>query len=97
MQAVLVSPPLLFILWRFGQKRGIATIWSLITIIAVYVFYKCRHEGFLYQRTQQWFELIYFPTYTRFGVWLIGLSLGYVLQQQRNQQPKSEINMKMVS
>lgn len=81
MQAVLVSPPFLYILWRFG-RRGIATIWSLITIISIYIFYKCRYEGFLYERTHQWFEMIYFPTYTRFGAWLIGLMLGYVLQKQ---------------
>lgn len=90
MQAVLVSPPLLFILWRFG-RRGIATIWSLITIIAVYVFHKCYSEKILYQRTQLWFELIYFPTYTRLGVWLIGLVLGYMLQR------KTQINIKPVS
>jgi peptidoglycan/LPS O-acetylase OafA/YrhL len=89
-QLFLISPFLIYPAVKYGWKY----LWSIpllgfMSSIYVLIFYLVNNlyaRGRLpgeHQLIEKW---IYFPTHARFGPWMLGITLGYILHQTRNKK-----------
>ena len=89
MQLYLLSPILVWPVWKYGQKFLpvlIALLWLwLITLFSYFVSGKYRMSFFA---NDDRLLRTYTETHTRYGPWLIGLFLAYLLYYQKGKQVK---------
>ncbi|XP_001656258.2 nose resistant to fluoxetine protein 6 [Aedes aegypti] len=86
MQLFLLSPLLIYPLWKFG-KRVLILVGLLIATSMIYIFVMFMVHDFpgsvlITDITRD--NLTYLPTHTRMGAWLIGVITGYVLYRTKN-------------
>ncbi|KAL9695964.1 hypothetical protein quinque_015249 [Culex quinquefasciatus] len=83
MQLFLLSPLIVYPLWRWGPRVliavGVLILASMGCLLSVYLINDLRASvldaGLLQER------IAYLPTHTRMGAWFVGLFLGYVLHR----------------
>jgi hypothetical protein len=83
MQLFIVSPFLLYPIWKWGKTFALIPVF-LIFFSVVYTFTMVYINEFplSFLQTfdvQVWNQLVYYPTHTRMGPYLIGLLTGYVM------------------
>uniref|UniRef100_A0A336LYM1 CSON006111 protein n=1 Tax=Culicoides sonorensis TaxID=179676 RepID=A0A336LYM1_CULSO len=94
----IISPILLFALWKFGYK-----CMPVIVSLVLYSIYQVYQIAMHYEiNIATMFELtslvamkIYCPTHVRYGTWLIGITLGYVLYKKK-ETPSTMSNFKNI-
>lgn len=97
-QMFLISPLLIYPVLKWGWKKTLWMFPLLILLSQAYTFvitYKHEFEyvpfvGTFFERVPFFDKLIYFPTHTRYGPWLIGMIVGYILYKTKDR--KIEIN-----
>ncbi|CRK88151.1 CLUMA_CG001936, isoform A [Clunio marinus] len=91
-QLFLVSPFLIYPAWRYGWKY----LWTLPTLAllsSIYIFIMSMVFN-IYMVTKSpdaapfefFIQWIYYPTHARMGPWFIGMTLGYILYQNRHKR-----------
>lgn len=87
MQLFLLSPLLIYPLWKWGNKvlvlAGLLILTSVVYIFAMFMIYDFPASIVITDLTRD--NLTYLPTHTRMGSWLIGLITGYVLYRTKDQ------------
>jgi hypothetical protein len=83
MQLFIISPFLLYPIWKWGKKFALITVFLIIFSVA-YTFSMVYMNEFRLSLFKEpdvlaWLRLVYFPTHTRMGPYLIGLLTGYIL------------------
>lgn len=91
-QLFIISPFLMYPAWKYGYKF----LWTLPTVAllsSIYIFVMSlvfniyivskSAEAASFEFFIQW---IYYPTHARMGPWLIGMTLGYILYQNRHKK-----------
>ncbi|XP_055643556.1 nose resistant to fluoxetine protein 6-like [Toxorhynchites rutilus septentrionalis] len=89
MQLYILSPLIIYPLWRWGRKILIAVVClvllSMGCVIATFLVNDLR-LAFMGGASSDRMKLTYFPTHTRMGAWLIGVILGYILHHTKNRR-----------
>lgn len=91
MQLYLISPLIIYPLWRWGRKVLIAIagliLLSMGCVLATFLVKELR-LAFVDPQSggRNRMKLTYKPTHTRMGAWLVGVILGYILRQTKNRQ-----------
>ncbi|XP_055547729.1 nose resistant to fluoxetine protein 6-like [Wyeomyia smithii] len=91
MQLYILSPLIVYPLWRWGRKFLIAIgcliLVSMGSVMAIFLIENIR-LAFVAAGTggADRMSLTYYPTHTRMGAWLIGVILGYVLHATKDRQ-----------
>ncbi|XP_063709617.1 nose resistant to fluoxetine protein 6-like [Culicoides brevitarsis] len=83
----IISPILLFALWKFGYKC-MPVIVSLI-LYSIYQLYTIAmthqiHIAEMFELTSNVAMKFYCPTHVRYATWLMGVTLGFILYKKRN-------------
>ncbi|XP_053691017.1 nose resistant to fluoxetine protein 6-like [Sabethes cyaneus] len=91
MQLFLLSPLIVYPLWRWGRKvllviAGLILL-AMGSVMAIFLVEKIR-LAFVAAGSggPDRMTLTYYPTHTRMGAWLIGVILGYVLHTTKNRR-----------
>lgn len=82
-QLSIISPFLIYPVWKYGWKY----LWSLLAlalmssayILVMCLFYEINVFTTSYQTAESYGKFIYNPTHARFGPWMVGIVLGYIL------------------
>ncbi|XP_058454323.1 nose resistant to fluoxetine protein 6-like [Malaya genurostris] len=87
MQLYVLSPLIIYPLWRWGRKILIAiVILILLSMGCVFATYRVNDLRLAYVAAGQKanrMALTYYPTHIRMAAWLVGVILGYVLHQTK--------------
>ena len=91
-QLFVLSPLLVYPVWKFGWKF----LWSLPVLSmmsSVYVLVLCLVKGYRLEsddleKSDGYATNVYHATHSRMGVWLIGMTFGYILHKTKNQKIK---------
>ena len=89
MQLYILSPLIIWPLWKYGPRFFpviIGLLWFLIVTLFTYMKYGEYH--FSAAATDDRSLRMYFATHTRYGPWLVGLILAYLLYCQKEKEIK---------
>lgn len=93
-QLFIISPFLIYPAWKYGWRYlwvlpALALLSSIYTFVMSLVF-----KIYIVSKTPDaasfefFIQWIYYPTHARMGPWLIGMTLGYILYQNRDRKIK---------
>ncbi|XP_065079918.1 nose resistant to fluoxetine protein 6-like [Ochlerotatus camptorhynchus] len=86
MQLFLLSPLLIYPLWKWGSKVlvlvGLLILTSVVYIFAMFMIYDFPASILITDLTRD--NLTYLPTHTRMGSWMVGLITGFVLYRTKD-------------
>ncbi|XP_040172754.1 nose resistant to fluoxetine protein 6-like [Anopheles arabiensis] len=87
MQLYLVSPFIVYPLWRWGRRVLAAivalTVASMVAVLVLFFVHHLRLSFLAVDEERLRHVYTYYPTHTRAGAWLVGVCFGYVLQRTR--------------
>nr|XP_019546423.2 nose resistant to fluoxetine protein 6-like [Aedes albopictus] len=85
MQLFLLSPLLIYPLWKWGRKALVLVILliatSVVYIAVMFMVYDFPGSVLITDITRD--NLTYVPTHTRMGAWLVGVITGYILYRTK--------------
>ncbi|XP_058817531.1 nose resistant to fluoxetine protein 6-like [Topomyia yanbarensis] len=90
MQLYVLSPLIIYPLWRWGRKILIAiVILVLLSMGCVFATIQVKNIRIAFAATGQLpnrMTLTYYPTHARMGAWLVGVVLGYILHETKGRR-----------
>lgn len=88
MQLYIISPLIIYPLWKWGRKLLIPIITlifaSMATVYIMFHLHKFRLSILDVDEERNRHVHTYYPTHTRAGAWLVGIVYGYILQRTKN-------------
>ncbi|XP_058444050.1 nose resistant to fluoxetine protein 6-like [Malaya genurostris] len=102
MQLFLLSPFIIYPLWRWGHRIAIAIALLIVTSMAFIFSATLKHDlraNIMFSSLEQ-DRYSYVPTHTRMGAWFVGIVLGYILHSTKDhvvQLSKSKIILGWIS
>lgn len=88
MQLYLITPALIYPLWRYGKRvliviTGLALL-SMACVVTTFLIFKFRLSFFAPGDIVRRYNLTYYATHARMTVWLWGLAFGYLLHRTKD-------------
>ncbi|PSN39086.1 hypothetical protein C0J52_07350 [Blattella germanica] len=91
MQLFLLSPIILYPLWKFRKTWSLTLLGALIVGGLITAFTVSFNEGFsasIFSTNADQQRLQYYPTHTRFTTWLIGVAFGFLFHETKRKHIK---------
>ncbi|PSN39087.1 hypothetical protein C0J52_07351 [Blattella germanica] len=91
MQLFILSPVILYPLWKWRKTRSLTFLGALIVGGLVTAFTVCFVERFpagVFMGNNEIHRLQYYPTHTRFTPWLIGVAFGFLFHETKRKNIK---------